>query len=114
MINTGSEANGKAAESGLGLIASMGIKINIPSFFQRYTDELDTVEVNGATIGECISSLIKRFPEMERMLFYEPNDLDDGVAICLNREVLTAWDAPLKRQVVDGDEISLLVMAAGG
>ncbi|MFC1972451.1 MoaD/ThiS family protein [Chloroflexota bacterium] len=114
MINTGSEANGKVAESGLGLIAPMGIKINIPSFFQRYTDELDTVEVNGATIGECISNLIERFPEMEKMLFYAPDDLDDGVAICLNREVLTAWDAPLKRRVVGGDEISLLVMAAGG
>jgi len=114
MINMGPEANRKAAEIGLGLIAPMGIKINIPSFFQRYTDELDTVEVNGATIRECISNLIERFPEMERMLFYAPDDLDDGVAICLNREVLTAWDDPLKRQVADGDEISLLVMAAGG
>lgn len=92
----------------------MGIKVNIPSFFQRYTDEHDTVEVNGATIGECLSDLIRQFPDMERMLFYEPNDLDDGVVICLNREVLTAWDSPLSRRVVDSDEISLLVIAAGG
>ena len=92
----------------------MGTKVNSPSFFQRYTDEHDTVEVNGTTIGECLSDLIRQFPDMERMLFYEPDDLDDGVVICLNREVLTAWDSPLNRRVVDSDEISLLVIAAGG
>ncbi|MFC1907756.1 ThiS family protein [Chloroflexota bacterium] len=92
----------------------MSIKVNIPSFFQRYTDEHDTVEVNGTTIGECLNDLIRQFPKMERMLFYEPNDLDDGVVICLNREVLTAWDNPLNRRVVESDDISLLVIAAGG
>ncbi len=92
----------------------MSVKIYIPSFFQRYTGGMEAVEVRGVTIGECLGELIKRFPEMEGMLFYAPDDLDDGLAIGLNREVLTAWDDPLKRRVAGGDEIQLLVIAAGG
>ena len=92
----------------------MSIKVTIPSYFQRYTNGVDIVEVNGTTIGECLNDLVKQFPDINSMLFYEPDDLDESVVVCRNKEVITAWDEPLRRLVVDGDEISLLVMAAGG
>ena len=92
----------------------MSIKVTIPSYFQRYTNGVDIVEVNGTTIGECLNDLVKQFPDINSMLFYGPDDLDESVVVCINKEVITAWDEPLRRLVVDGDEISLLVMAAGG
>ena len=92
----------------------MSIKVNIPSYFQRYTGGADVVEVNGTTVGECLNGLVSQFPDIESKLFFEPGDLSESVVVCVNREVLTAWDEPLKRLLADGDEISLLVMAAGG
>ncbi len=95
-------------------IREMSIEVKIPSYFQRYTNGVDIAEVNGTTVGECLHDLVKQFPDIKSMLFYEPDGLDECIAICVNREVLTAWDEPMRRGVVDGDEISLLVMAAGG
>ena len=92
----------------------MNIKVNIPSYFQRYTNGVDVAEVNGTTVGECLRDLVKQFPDINSVLFYEPDDLDESVVVCVNREVLTAWDEPMRRLVVDSDEIFLLVMAAGG
>lgn len=92
----------------------MTVKINIPTYFRRYTDGLDVVEVRGATVGECLNELIIQFPEINSKLFHEPDDLDESVVVCVNREVITAWDEPLKRLLAAGDEISLVVMAAGG
>ncbi len=92
----------------------MSIKVIIPSYFQRYTNGADVADVNGTTVGECLNDLIQQFPDIKSMLFYEPGGLDECIAVCVNREVLTAWDEPMRRLVVDGDEISLLVMAAGG
>ena len=88
--------------------------MNIPSYFQRYTNGVDVAEVNGTTVGKCLNDLVKQFPDIKTMLFYEPDDLDESVVVCVNKEVLTAWDEPLRRPIVDGDEISILVMAAGG
>ena len=92
----------------------MTVKINIPAYFRSYTDGLDVVEVRGATVGECLNELIIQFPEISSKLFYEPGDLDESVVVCVNREVITAWEEPLKQLLAAGDELSLVVMAAGG
>jgi len=92
----------------------MSVRVRIPAYFQRYTSGLDVVAVDGATVGACLNDLVRQFPDMNSMLFYEPDDLDESVVVYVNREVLTAWDQPLRKLVADGDEISLVLMAAGG
>ncbi len=92
----------------------MSIKINIPAYFQRYTNGVEVAEVNGTTVGECLGDLVKQFPSLGTMLFYEPGDLDDCIAVGINGELFTAWEEPLKRLVVDGDELSLLIFGVGG
>ena len=92
----------------------MSVKVKIPSYFQRYTSGISMAEVNGTTVGECLQDLVRQFPDIKSMLFYEQDEMDETVVVCVDREVLTAWDEPMERPVVDGDEISLVVMTAGG
>jgi len=92
----------------------MSVKVKIPSYFQRHTDGVGAVEVDGTTVAECLHDLVRQFPDIKSQLFYEQDEMDETVVVCINQEVLTAWDEPMKRRVVDGDEISLVVMAAGG
>jgi len=33
----------------------MSIKINIPSYMKSFTSNMRVVEVNGSTVGECLS-----------------------------------------------------------
>lgn len=92
----------------------MGIRVNIRSYFQRFTSGLDTVEVNGRTVGECLDDLVKQFPSLEKVLFYERGELDDYIGVCINREFVSAWEEPLSRPVLDGDELSIILVGIAG
>ena len=90
----------------------MSVELNIHRTHRQYTDGLETVEVEGKTIGQCLDSLIKRFPEMESALFAENGRLKNQIEIYLNME--SAYPDELKREVKPGDDIYLTVMLAGG
>ena len=92
----------------------MSIKINIPHYLHHYTNGVDIAEVNGTTVGECLHKLIEEFPKLDRVLFSEHEDLDVFINVSVNNVLLTARDKPLIRPVVDGDEISLFFLVAGG
>jgi hypothetical protein len=36
------------------------IEINIPSYMKSFTNNMRVVEINGSTVGECLSHLIKQ------------------------------------------------------
>ena len=44
------------------------IEINIPSYMKSFTNNMRVVEINGSTVGECLSHLIKQFPGMKKQL----------------------------------------------
>jgi len=44
----------------------MTTRINIPTYFQRYTNGLDVVEVKGTTVGECLNDLVSQSPDINR------------------------------------------------
>ena len=90
----------------------MSVALNIHRTHRQYTDGLETVEVEGKTIGQCLNALIKRFPEMESALFAENGRLKNQIEIYLNME--SAYPDELKREVKPGDDIYLTVMLAGG
>lgn len=71
-------------------------------------------EVNGTTVGECIDDLVKQFPSLDTVLFYERGELNDYIGVCINRELVTAWEKPLGRRVLDGDELSIILFGIAG
>ncbi len=92
----------------------MSIRVIIPGYFQRFTDGRDTTEVNGTTVGECLQDLVKQFPRLENVLFYEDGELNDHIWVSINREVVSYWEKPLSRSVLDGDELLIMLFGIAG
>lgn len=90
----------------------MPITINIHKTHRQYTGGIETVEAGGATIGDCITSLINSFPGMQEALFDAKGKLKNQIEIYLNME--SAYPDELKKQVKDGDQVYITVMLAGG
>ena len=90
----------------------MSIKIEIPSYLQPYTNNMEVVEVNGSTVGGCLNHLVKQFPGIEKMLFAKNGKLFGYVAIYVNGE--DAYPEELAKPVKDGDELYILYIVGGG
>jgi len=73
---------------------------------------LEVVSVAGNTVGECLSHLVQQYPGMEKALFAKKDKLLNVVEVFVNHA--TAYPNELAKPVKDGDEITLLVMLAGG
>ncbi len=90
----------------------MSVKINIHPFLSQHTDNQDVVEVNGATVGQCLKELVTRFPALKQWLFEKNGKLNRLVEIYVNNE--TSYPEELAKPVKDGDEIHILIIIAGG
>ncbi len=90
----------------------MGVKIVIPSYLKPFTSNMETLEVNGSTVGGCLHNLTKQFPDMEKKLFTQNGELDSYVGIFVNGE--DAYPEELAKPVKDGDELHILYILGGG
>jgi molybdopterin converting factor small subunit len=90
----------------------MSVTVNIHKTHRQYTSGLETIQVDGDTIGNCLNSLTGRFPEMKTALFDGKGKLKNQIEIYLNME--SAYPDELQKKVQAGDEIFITVMLAGG
>lgn len=90
----------------------MSATINIHKTYRQYTQGLEKVMVAGATIGDCLNTLIGLYPGLNSALFTAPGKLKNNIEIYLNLE--SAYPDELKKEVKSGDEIHITVMLAGG
>jgi molybdopterin converting factor small subunit len=90
----------------------MPVKVHIHATHRQFTHGQEVVEVEGHTVGECLSHLVRHFSEMEKALFANKNKLRNTVEIYLNHA--SAYPNELLKPVKDGDEIHLVVLLAGG
>lgn len=90
----------------------MPVKVHIHITHRQFTNGQDVVTTEGTTVGECLNHLIRQFPGMEKALFAKKDKLLNVVEIFVNHAA--AFPNELTKPVKDGDEITLLVMLAGG
>ena len=90
----------------------MAVNMHIHATHRQFTDGLETVTVEGNTVGECLTHLIKQFPGMEKALFARKDNLHNIVEVYLNHA--STHPNELIKPVKDGDEIHLVIMLAGG
>lgn len=90
----------------------MSINISIHRTHRQFTDGLDTVEVEGNNVGNCIGDLIRQFPDMGNALFDKKGKLLNAIEIYINLE--SAYPDELLKPVKDGDDIHITLMLAGG
>ena len=91
---------------------AMSVMVTIHKTHRQFTSGLETVPVNGDTVGDCLNALTERFPQMKTALFDKKNRLKNQIEIYLNME--SAYPDELKKMVKPGDEIHITVMLAGG
>src|ERR1700709_2758014 len=91
----------------------MSVKVRIPSPLRSYTNGVDVIEADGATVGDVLNSLKAKAPGIEARRFKTPGQLNRFVNVYLNDEdirFLTNLETPVK----DGAEISIVPAIAGG
>jgi sulfur-carrier protein len=85
----------------------------IPTPLRKLTNELDTVDAAGATIGELIDNLDAAFPGLKNRICDETGTIRRFVNIFVNGEDVRFLEenaTPVK----DSDEISIVPAIAGG
>ena len=90
----------------------MSIKVNIDPALQHMTNDQLTVEVNGATVGQCLENLVKRFPALGHWLIDPQGKLHDSVDVFVNQ--VSSFPEELSKPVKDGDELHIVTIISGG
>lgn len=92
--------------------SNTGKIIKLPLIFRHLTNGLNVIEVEGNTVEDCLKSLIKRFSDMEEVLFDKKGRVHNGIEIYLNGK--TAFPDELVKPVKAGDEMVISLVLAGG
>ena len=90
----------------------MGITVKLHPFLQKYADGEEKVEVKGKTVGECFRYMVRKYPALEKHLYYKRGKLFGYFDVYLNG--MGIYPENLKKQVKDGDAITINVYIAGG
>ena len=88
-------------------------KIHIPTPLRQYAGKQPAVEVKASTVGEALSGLVSKHPELRRHLYTNDGKLRAFVNVYLNDEdvrYLQKEATVLK----DSDSISIVPSIAGG
>ena len=91
----------------------MPIPVSIPTPLRPLTDNLDTVEVDGAKISDLLTALDKKYPGIGERLLDAQGNIRRFVNVYVNGEdirFLQDKDTPVK----EGDEVSIVPAIAGG
>src|SRR5687767_1572101 len=87
--------------------------IHIPTPLRPFTDKLESVEVSGATVGELLADLTKKYDGLRKHLYTDEGKLRNFVNVYLNDEdirYLQREQTPVKA----GDSLSIVPSVAGG
>jgi len=91
----------------------MSMTVRIPTPLRRMTNGENRVEVDCASVGECITKLEDRFPGVKAQLLDELGELHRFVILYLNGEDIRFLQGT-DTKVQSGDEISIVPAVAGG
>jgi molybdopterin converting factor small subunit len=88
-------------------------KVLIPTPLRQYADKKDTVDLNGATVGEVLNSLTGQYAELRRHLYSDEGMLRSFVNVYVNDDDIRYLDKEATA-VADGDTVSIVPSIAGG
>ncbi len=88
--------------------------IQIPTVYRGHTRRESQVEVDGATIGDCLDAAEDVFPGFRALVVDEKGRVHRFNKLLLNGELLGREPVVLETQVGRGDEIEVLAAIAGG
>jgi adenylyltransferase/sulfurtransferase len=88
-------------------------KVSIPTPLRQFTEQKDTVEFSGTTVGEVLGGLTAQYSGLRQHLFNDEGKLRSFVNVYLNDEDIRYLDKT-ETAVKDGDTITIIPSIAGG
>src|SRR5205807_9264592 len=88
-------------------------KIQIPTPLRQYTNKQESIEIKASTVGDALSGLLAKHPDLRRHLYTEDGKLRAFVNVYLNDEDVRYLQKEATA-VQDGDNISIVPSIAGG
>ncbi|HLH42118.1 MAG TPA: ubiquitin-like small modifier protein 1, partial [Bryobacteraceae bacterium] len=88
-------------------------KILIPTPLRQYAGKHDSVELEGGTVGEVLTELTSKFPDLRKQLFTDQGKLRSFVNVYLNDEDIRYLEKEATR-VAASDTVSIVPSIAGG
>lgn len=86
------------------------MKVLIPDPLRSYTNERREVEAEGATLGELLDDLDRRYPGIRFRMIDEQDAIRRHIRIFLNGEQMAGLDVRLK----NADEVFIVQALSGG
>jgi molybdopterin converting factor small subunit len=90
----------------------MSVNIEMSSFFGLYTNNVLITKVEGKTVRECLRSLVKQFPKLERLLLDKDGNLMKTYDYFINGQ--SVYPKNMDQPLNDGDKLNLLYVIHGG
>ncbi len=88
-------------------------KVLIPTALRQFTEQKDSVDVTGSTVGDALSQLTAQYPNIKKNLFNDQGKLRSFVNVYVNDEDIRYLDKDETR--LEGNEtISIVPSIAGG
>jgi sulfur-carrier protein adenylyltransferase/sulfurtransferase len=91
----------------------MGAKILIPTPLRAYTDNRDSLKIEGSNVEQVLDNLARQYESLKRHLFTDEGKLRNFVNIYVNDEDIRYLQKE-KTPVQDSDTISIVPSIAGG
>jgi len=91
----------------------MGVKVIIPTPLRAYAGKQESVEVQGATVGEALTALTAKFGDLKKHLYTEDGRLRSFVNVYVNDEDIRFLQKD-QTGLREGDTISIIPSIAGG
>ncbi len=91
----------------------MKTSIIVPSALRQYTENKDTIDLSGQSVGEVLEQLTNQYPLLRKHLYSDEGNLRNFVNIYINEDDIRTQqktDTPIK----EGDVISIVPSVAGG
>jgi molybdopterin synthase sulfur carrier subunit len=90
----------------------MSVMVKLPPALQEFSGGVETLEVRGTTVNECLEELEARFPGVRQSLLDRQGKLLRAFGLYLDSSGLrpVELDSPVR----DGDEIVILNFLMGG
>ncbi len=88
-------------------------RILIPTPLRQFVDKNDTVEADGATVGEVLATLTTRFPNLKKQLYNDEGKMRSFVNVYLNDDDIRYLNKDAT-PVAATDTLSIVPSIAGG
>jgi len=86
------------------------VKVHVPTALRSYTGQKDEVEAEGATLGDLLKELDRRYPGFRFRIIDEQDSIRPHIKIFVNYDQARDLGIALRTD----DEVSILLALSGG